>query len=116
MLALSLRQPGTSAVPSQPLRSAHWIWLKGSGGMAPSSVAWTKVPAERAVSASARTHCDLAASADHSTTTAAGRLQPLLDDVGISAVRGQLVVAPHAKSLAAKRIATRSAIASSVRA
>jgi hypothetical protein len=57
-------------LPSQPLKSAHWIWLKGIGGMVPSSAAWTKVPADRAASASDRTHCDLAASADHRTTTA----------------------------------------------
>ena len=39
--------------PPQPLKSAHWIWLKGIGGSAPSSLAWTKVPASRALSAGA---------------------------------------------------------------
>src|SRR5207248_2471955 len=50
-LATSLRQPGESVSPDQPLRSAHWIWLKGSGGMTPSSDAWIRLPADRAASA-----------------------------------------------------------------
>src|SRR5690348_7646997 len=66
-LARSLRQPAESGLP---LKSAHWIWLNGKGGTVPSTVACTSVPAPRAASASARTHCDFAASADHSTTTA----------------------------------------------
>src|SRR5205085_10633499 len=73
-LAASLRQPGVERWPSQPLRSAHWIWLNGSGGMVPSRLTCTRVSADRAVSASARTHCDFAASADHKTTTAAAPL------------------------------------------
>ena len=69
-LASSLRQPGAVRCPSHALSSAHWIWLNGIGGIVPSRLAWTNVSAVRAVSASARTQCDLAASADHSTTTA----------------------------------------------
>ena len=64
---------------------------------------WIKVPADRATFASDRTHCDFAASADHSTTTALARLQPFLDDFGISAMRGKLVVAPDAISRRSQR-------------
>src|SRR6185369_14857600 len=69
-LAVSLRQPAASCSPFQPDRSAHWIWLNGIGGMLPSSVAWTSLLLDRPASASALTHCDLADSADHNTTTA----------------------------------------------
>src|SRR6478752_7556418 len=37
-LDTSLRQPAVVRCPSHDLRSAHWIWLKGIGGMVPSSV------------------------------------------------------------------------------
>src|SRR4051794_32672142 len=69
-LANSLRQPDAVRCPSHALRSAHWIWLNGIGGTVASRLAWTSVEAERAVSASARTQWDFAASADHRTTTA----------------------------------------------
>lgn len=69
-LSTTFRQPGKSAPPFQPRRSAHWIWLNGRGGTAPSILSWTRVLAWRARSASARTHCERAASADHTTTTA----------------------------------------------
>jgi hypothetical protein len=49
---------------------AHWIWLKGIGGVEPSIVSCTSVPASRAASASARTQCERTASADQMTTTA----------------------------------------------
>src|SRR5207244_1920220 len=42
-LAWSLRQPGAVRCPSHPLRSAHWIWLNGIGGMVPSRLAWMSV-------------------------------------------------------------------------
>ena len=70
-LAHSFRHPCASVSGCHSCRSAQWIWLNGIGGMVPSIVAWTRVSAPRAVSASARTHCDLTASQDHSTTTAA---------------------------------------------
>ena len=54
--------------------SAHWIWLNGKGGMAPSMLNWTSVPACRARSASARTHWDLTPSVDQITTTALAAL------------------------------------------
>ena len=38
-LAANFRQPALSSFPSHALRSAHWIWLNGIGGMLPSSVA-----------------------------------------------------------------------------
>jgi hypothetical protein len=55
-LAASFFHPGLSAPPFQPLKSAHWIWLNGSGGIVPSRAAWMSVPEFLAVSASARTH------------------------------------------------------------
>ncbi len=70
MLLSTFRQPAVLVSPLQPLRSAHWIWLNGSGGKVPSMVTCTRVPASRAISASARTHCERAASTDHKTTTA----------------------------------------------
>jgi hypothetical protein len=69
-LSRSLRQPPQSDLPSQSVRLAHWIWLNGIGGTVASMTTWTSVPAVRAVSASARTHCDFAAVSDHKTTTA----------------------------------------------
>src|SRR5439155_22530578 len=50
-LATSLRQPAALVSPLHPLRSAHWIWLNGIGGMVLSTATWTKVPDERAASA-----------------------------------------------------------------
>lgn len=53
-LAASLRQP--PAFPcGQSVSSADWVWLNGSGGIVPSSVAWMSAPAVRA--ASPLTHC-----------------------------------------------------------
>ncbi len=73
-LPSTLRQPGAWTSPSQSRRSAQWIWLNGIGGTVPSTLTWTSVPFSRAASASARTHCDLAASADQITTTAPAAL------------------------------------------
>lgn len=56
--------------PCQPARSTHWIWSKGMGSAAPSTVSWTSLCSARARSASERTHWDFAASADQMTTTA----------------------------------------------
>ncbi len=69
-LPTTLRQPGASRSPLQPARSAHWIWSKGMGNSALSTVSWTSLRSARARSASERTHSDFAASADQTTTTA----------------------------------------------
>ena len=59
---------------SSRLRSAHWIWSNGIGGMVPSTLSCTSVPRCARGSASARTHCDFTASADQITTTALAAL------------------------------------------
>ena len=73
-------------VTPYPARLTQWIWLNGRGGVTPSQLSCTSVPASRATSASARTHCDLAASADQTTTTArAARSRASMASMGLLA-------------------------------
>jgi len=70
MLAATLRQPGWSAAPVQPARSAYWIVSNGIGNRDLSVVTWTSFRSSRARLASDSTHSDRTASADQITTAA----------------------------------------------
>jgi len=70
MLASTLRHAASPRATSPCGSGAHWIWLNGIGGRLPSSETCTSLLRSRAYSASARTHCDFTASADHNTSTA----------------------------------------------
>jgi len=95
-LATTLGHAGWAWSPDQPARLAHWIWSKGIGRAAPSMVNWTSLWSERPRLASERTHWDFTASADQITTTAlaAASCSSMTSEIG--AVRGQVLIDPHA--------------------